>query len=69
MSISIELPECGDIDVDFNMRLRYSMWCSKNLHVEGEARTWKIYKPDGYWYRIVFYHEEDATAFKLRFGL
>ncbi len=52
----------------------YSMWCFKNLFVPGEPKSWALIdSPQGNIKysakKIIFYHEEDALAFKLRFGL
>ena len=46
------------------LRVKYGNWCWKNLFVPGTAITYKFVGD-----KVIFLHEEDATAFKLRFGL
>jgi len=45
-------------------RNSFVVWCYRNLFVPGEPKTWKIYTT-----RVTFVNEEDAVAFKLRFGI
>ena len=62
------------VDLPGNPTHEYSIWCYKNLFVPGEPKSWCLFD---YSYgnikysakKIIFYSEEDALAFKLRFGL
>lgn len=61
MSIRVNIPHEKRNDL---MLLTYKLWCSRCLYKSGEAVTWKMYGD-----MVIFLHEEDAVAFKLRFGL
>jgi len=61
MTIGITIPYEKRDDL---ILLTYKLWLSRCLYKPGEAVTWKMYGD-----RIIFLHEEDAVAFKLRFGI
>lgn len=66
MTVAFDLPEGHTHE--------YSIWCYKNLFVPGEPKTWCIFDHShgNIKYstkKIIFYSEEDAMAFRLRFGI
>jgi len=49
---------------NYKIQQEYKSWCWKNLFVPDKAITYKIFGN-----RIIFLDDEDALAFKLRFGI
>lgn len=45
-------------------RIQYIIWCYRNLYVLGEPKPWKTTAN-----MLIFKDTEDATAFRLKFGL
>ena len=49
---------------NYKIQQEYKNWCWESLYVPGTAITYKVFGN-----RILFLYNEDATAFRLKFGL
>ena len=58
------------VGADRSRHATYHHWCYNHLHIDGNAKCWAYWcdQIDPHHY-MIFEHEEDATAFKIAFGL
>lgn len=70
MATKIDLPELYDSGWNkIDPVYEYYPWLLENMYSPGGGRQYKLITKNGIIESIIFYNNEDALAFKLRFGI